>query len=171
MTIQEFKNMVVKSNWYDKYYYYLMSIVAIGGSIYLFYDIGINPLKYRTRNSYEMALMAYCYAIYLIPNRFKVLTIDSTLTIDKKEEIISKLLHRLDISFADKQDGFYSFNYQRKWWTTGYNVYLFVDDEKFFLSVLGKTHAYPARGFIDSGGTERVRKKIISTIKSLTDDK
>lgn len=177
MTLQEFQKTVVKTNWYDKYYYYLISIAAIGGSIYLFYDIGTNPLKYKSRHSYEIALMAYsllfllgCYAIYLIPNRYKVLTVDNSLPVDKKKDIISKLLNKLDISLADTRDTFYSFRYQRKWWTSDYDVYLFVDNEKFYICVLGTAHAYPASGYIDFGGTERLRRKIVSVIKSLTGD-
>jgi len=174
MTLQEFQKKVIKTNWYDKYYYYLISFAAIIGSIYLFYDIWTNPLKYKSKHSYEIALVAFsilfligCYALYLIPNRYKILTIDSNLTIDKKREVISELFHKLGISHANTRDNFYSFRYQRKWWTSDYDVYLYVEREKFYVSVLGTTHAYPASGFIDFGGTGRLRKKIISKIKAL----
>jgi hypothetical protein len=47
---------------------------------------------------------------------------------------------------------------------------LYVDSEKFYVSVLGTTNGYPASGFIDLGGTKRLRRKMISTIKLLTGD-
>lgn len=177
MTPQEFQNTVVKTNWYDKYYYYLISVGAIIGSVYLFHDIATNPLKYKVRHSYGIALIAFsflflmgCYAIYLIPNRYKVLTVSSGLPVDKKKEIISRLLNKLGVAHADTKNDFYSFRFQRKWWTSDYDVYLFIDNQNFYVSVLGTTHAYPASGFIDFGGTQRLRRKILSIIKSLTND-
>jgi hypothetical protein len=75
-------------------------------------------------------------------------------------------LELLNVPLADRKENFYSFKCQRKWWTTDYDVYLYFDSEKFYISVLVTTHAYPS-GFIDLGGTERLRKKIVSTVKSL----
>jgi hypothetical protein len=178
MTPQEFQKTIVKTNWYDKYYYYFISLAAIAGSIYLFYDIGTNPLRYKSKHSYAIALIAYsclfllgCYAIYLIPRRYKVLTISSSLPVEKKKEIISTLLNKLSISYEDTKDCFYFFRYRRKWWASDYEVYLLIDNQKFYFSVLGTTHAYPDIGFIDFGGAQRVRRKIISIIKSLMDNK
>ncbi|MGE5108362.1 MAG: hypothetical protein ACM3H8_12505, partial [Sphingobacteriales bacterium] len=96
--------------------------------------------------------------------------IDNGLSVDKKKEVISQLLPKLGIPVVDIKDSFFSFKYQRKWWTSDYDVYLYVDSEKFYINVLGTTHTYPSTGFIDFGGAERLRKKIVSNIKSLTGD-
>jgi len=177
MTLQEFRKTVVKANWYDKYYYYLISVAAIIGSIYLFYDIWTNPAKYKSKHSYEIALIAFsflfllgCYAIYLIPNRYKALIIDNSLSVDKKKKIISDLFRKLDVPANDIGENSYTFKYQRKRWASDYDVYLYVDNENFYVSVLGRTHAWPSSGFIDFGGTERLRKTIISHIKSLINE-
>jgi len=171
MTLQEFRKVVDKTNWYDKYYYYLISAAALIASIYAFYDIGTNPGKYKNKHSYEIALIAFsffllgCYAVYLILNRYKAFTIDNGLPVDRKKKIISELLYGLGVSAGNIGDNFYTFKYHRKWWTSDYDVYLYVDSENFYVSVLGRTHAWLRSGFFDFGGANRLRKKIVSIIE------
>ena len=171
MTLQEFRKTVVKANWYDKYYYYLISVVVIIGSIYLFYDITTNPIKYKSRHSYEIALIGYfflfflgCYSIYLIPNRYKVLIINCNSIAEEKKKIVSEVLQKLNAPEINDGGSFHTFKYHRKWWTSDYDVYLYFDTEKFFVSVVGNTHGQG--GFIDFGGAERLRKKIVRIINS-----
>lgn len=102
-------------------------------------------------------------------NRYKVLAVNNNSNIDKKKQIVSRLLETLKIPYSNSKDTFYTFTYQRKWWTKEYDVYLCIDQEKFYLSVLVKT-SYLRGGFIDFGGSELLRRKIISNIKLLIDD-
>lgn len=174
MTYQEFQKTIIKTNWYDKYYYYLISFAAIGGSIFLFHDIATNSGKYKNNHSQTFAYCAFsllfllgCYSLYLVANRYKILTVENSLSIDNKKEIIGGLFHKLGLTFNETQDTFYTFKYQRKWWTSAYDIYINLDDQKFYICVLGCTNSYPSSGFIDFGGTERLRKKIISIVKYL----
>ena len=96
------------------------------------------------------------------------MTIDSKLSIDQKKGIISKLLFKLNTDHNNSQDTLYSFRYQRKWWAKDYDVFINIDQERFYLTVLLRT-SYFRGGFIDFGGSEKLRNNIISIIKSFID--
>ena len=176
MTLQEFQKFVTKTNLYGKYLWYLVSVALIGTSVFLFYDLTTNPDKYKLKHTYVLAFFAFsfffflgCYALYILPNRYKVLTVNNSSSIDEKKQIVSKLLEKLKVQYSNNQDTFYTFTYQRKWWTKDYDVYLSIDEEKFYISVLVRTSYYRG-GFIDFGGSERLRRKIVSNIKLLMGD-
>ncbi|HMK20528.1 MAG TPA: hypothetical protein VK492_20145 [Chitinophagaceae bacterium] len=176
MTPQEFQRSVTKIDLYGKYLWYLFSIALIGIGVFLFYDLTTNPNKYRLKHTYVLAFFAFaflfllgCYALYLLPNRYKVLTVNNNLSIDKKKLIVDRLLDNLKVQCHNSQDIFYTFTYQRKPWTKDYDVYLGIDKEKFYVSVLVRTSYYRG-GFIDFGGAERLRRKIVSSIKLLAGD-
>jgi hypothetical protein len=46
----------------------------------------------------------------------------------------------------------------------GFNIHLNIDSEKFYTSVQGKTFI---NGFVDFGGTERIRKRVVKKIIQL----
>lgn len=174
MTLQEFKKSVTKTDLYRKYLWYSFSIALIGLSIFFFSDLTTDPNKYKSRHTYILAFVFFsflfllgCYALYLLPNRYKVLTVNNNSSVDEKKQIISDLLDKLKVPHSHNQETFYAFKYQRKWWTKDYDVYLSIDEEKFYVSVLVRTSYYRG-GFIDFGGSERLRKEIVSNIKSLT---
>ena len=172
MTAQDFQKTVTRNNLFDKYFWYLLSFALIGLSIFLFSDLITNPYKYKIQHTYTFAFCAYffmlllgCYALYLLPNRYKVLIVESKSGIDSKKEIIHKVLDTFNIEYWNNEDTFYTFKYQRKWWKNDYDVFLGIDSENFYISVLVKT-SYLRGGFIDFGGSEKLRNILVATIKS-----
>ena len=77
--------------------------------------------------------------IYLIPNRYKVLTIESKLNAYSKGQIIKLLITELVGKEFIVDECFYDFTYRRKWFTSEYNIYLSFDSDVLYLSVLTQT--------------------------------
>lgn len=165
MTVQEFKKKITKASWFDKYYYYFISFAIIGVGLFFLYEASLNPPKHQTNNSRILLFCAslFCIllgslALHLIQNRYKILTFDSNLSPEHKKKIIAETMKEFNGFFIDNPKCIWSFNYQRKWWTFDYNVYLTFDSDKIFVSVVGGTHG--RGGFIDFGQTEKFRQKL-----------
>ena len=86
---------------------------------------------------------------------------------DKKQQIIDAVLKEFGDPYCEKDNDYYNFSYKRNWQTSSYQIYLSFDQEDFFASVQGATNASYGSGIIDFGGTERVRKKLISSLSKL----
>ena len=166
MTVQEFKKTINKASWFGKYYYYFISLAFIGVGLFFFYQGLSDSTKYETNNLRILMFFTalFCVSLgilwlYLIPKRYKVLTFDSKLSPEYKKRIIAETMKEFNGLFIDNPKCFWSFDYQRKWWTFDYTVYLAFDNEKIFASVVGKTHV--GGGFIDFGQTNKFRQKLI----------
>ena len=138
-------------------------------SIFFFERILTNPEKFKGSKFlyYSLSSIMFlfgCYGFYLIPNRYKILMINSTGSIQKKHELILKLLKEFDISNYENNSSYYSFEYGKSIWSWGYTVHLNIDSEEFYISVQGRTFI---NGFVDFGSTERVRKKVVNKIIQL----
>jgi len=169
MTEQEFQKKITKVNWFDKYFYYLLFIALIILSIFFFEKILTNPEKFKASKFLYYSLFSImflfgCYGFCLIPNRYKILLINSTNSIQKKHQLILDFLKEFDISTYKSNSTYYSFEYGKSIWSWGYNVHLNIDSEKFYIGVQGKTFI---NGFVDFGSTERVRKKVANKIEQL----
>ena len=174
MTIEEFRK-VVNANWIDKCIYYLMYVVFLVLGIVFLYDTNTNPAKYAQPGLRVFAFILGLFlivigilGIYLIPNYYKILSVNSALPIDKKEEIINALLKELDIGFDTKKDDYYSFRYSKRWFSASYRIRLNIDTDRFDLSVQRNNYR---GGLIDLGGTEKMRQRIINSIEKLIDIK
>jgi hypothetical protein len=174
MTAQEFKKNITKASWFDKYYYYFISFAVIGVGFLFLYLAFFEKARHQTTNSRILitcAALIFFFlggiSLYLIPNRYKILIIDSKASIDKKKKVIADTMKDFDAFFLDHPKQFWSFNYQRGWWRSDYNVYLTFDNDKILASVVGGTRA--RGGFIDFGQTERFRKKLTSVITEKLD--
>lgn len=162
MTYKHFQNKVLRSTWYDKYWYYFIYSIAICLGLYILYSsFQFEP---SLKNNGHVAMYIFIVfiltsgisGIYLIPNRYKVLTIESKLNANRKEEIIKLLIVELVGKEFVVNECFYDFAYRKKWFTSEYNIYLSFDTDVFYLSVLTQTHG----GIIDFGGTEQMRQSI-----------
>ena len=174
MTLDQFQNKVVRTNWYDKYFYSLLFTAATLGGLFFLYDVIIHQEKYDKLGTRYLGYLSFLFlttlgfnGLFFIPNRYKIITITSTLPTDKKRKIISEVLKEFEDPFCDNDNDFYDFTYNRNWWTSDYKIYLSFDQSNFFASVQGVTRAYRGGGIIDFGGTEGVRKKVISTFTKL----
>ena len=172
MTYKQFQNKVLRSTWYDKYwYYFIYSIATFCGLHILYSSFKFEP---NLENNGHIAMYIFIVfiltggisGIYLIPNRYKVLTIESKLTAYSKEEIIKLLIAELVGKEFVVNECFYDFTYRRKWFTSEYNIYLSFDTDVFYLSVLTQTHG----GIIDFGGTEQMRQSIKNHLLKLLQD-
>lgn len=173
MTYEQFQSKVLKVNWYDKYYYYFLYAAVTGFGFFLFYDVTANHAKYDRFGTRYLGyfccvflIVAGIRGLFLVPNRYKILSVNSLFTIDKNKEIIQELLIQLGEPYCSVTDSFYSFTYKKNWWTIGCQVYLSIDLERFYISVQSRTGGYYGGGIIDFGGTEKVRQKIF---RCLTD--
>ena len=173
MTYEQFQKKVLRSTWYDKYWYCFVYASATFGGLYLLSMISQKEPHFENQSAriWMYILCGFMISggiggLYLIPNRYKVLKIDSQLNLYKKEEVILELIKRLGGKAFVKNDSFYNFTYQRKWWTTDYDVYLSFEVDAFHLSVLAQTRG----GIIDFGGTEEIRQKILNYLLTLLKD-
>ena len=171
MTEDEFQQKIMKSNLYDKYWYYLLYTAGVCLGIFLLYHISAYPIKY---NRYGIRLLAYLSSaffivlgilgLYLVPNRYKILSVNSSLTNEKKNNSMKDLINNLEIPYYDIENNYYKFKYKKNWWASEYNVFLGIDVDCFYLSVQSNTGGYIGGGIIDFGGTEKVRQKIITEL-------
>ncbi len=174
MTLEQFQKKVARANWLDKYLYYLLFLAATAGGFFILYDVIIHQAKYDKHGTRYLGYLSFLFlttlgisGIYFLPNRYKIITIASSLPADKKEKIIAEVLKEFGNPYCHTDNDFYNFIYKKNWWTSGYNVYLSFDSFNFYLSVQAVTRGYRGGGIIDFGGTERVRKKTISCLTSL----
>ena len=97
MTLEQFQQKVLKANWYDKYYYYLLFLAAVLGGFFSLYDVTAHGVNYEKLGSRYLGYLAFLFltslgisGFYFVPNRCKAITIPSTLSIDKKRDTIGK---------------------------------------------------------------------------------
>ncbi|MBG9377697.1 hypothetical protein I5907_15755 [Panacibacter sp. DH6] len=174
MSYYELKEKVQKANTFDRYMWYvLFSFFSIFG-IWLFYKLSFDIKKFQEHrtSSYMYFLCTSICAfslysiIYLIPNRYKVLSIYSELNIEQKQEIVKKVLENMKIPVYDNTATYYYYEYGKSLLSWGYNLHLAIDIHGFYLSIQGRTgNGRYGGGFIDLGGTEKQRRKIINQIK------
>src|SRR5579871_4410558 len=99
MTIEQFRQKVLKANWYDKYFYYLLFLAAALGGVFFLNNVISHQEKYDKLGTKYFGYLAFLFltslgfsGLYFVPNRYKVIAISSTISIDKKRELIDKVL-------------------------------------------------------------------------------
>lgn len=105
------------------------------------------------------------YGIYLLPSRYKTVTVDSNLTPEKKQNIISKLLKEYKAYRNSNEHHYTSFKLRPRFWNMSYDVYLFFDEAKFAFSI--QPQDYSNGGFLDFGAAERKINEIANRIMEL----
>jgi len=175
MTLEQFQQKVLKANWYDKYFYYLLFLAATLGGLFFLYDVIVHHPKYDKLGTRYLGYLAFLFlttlgisGLYFVPNRYKIITIASTLPLDRKRDIIDKVLKEFGDPFCDTDNDFYDFTYDKNWWTSDYKIYLSFDLQNFYASVQGVTRGYRG-GIIDFGGTKKVRRKLIAYLTNSVD--
>jgi hypothetical protein len=174
MTLAEFQKKVIRDNWYDKYWFFLLYAAMIGVGVFFLYDVIAHQSKYDKYGTQFLAYFLFILfvfmgvrGLYLVPNRYKILTTSSLLSVEAKKQIIVRLIKELGDPFYNTVNTFYSFSYQNKWWSSSYKIFLSLDSENFYVSVQSKTGGYYSAGIIDFGSTEKVRQKIINCLTDL----
>ena len=169
MDIKEFEDRVIKSYWYDKYFYYVLYIAISVVGLYFLFDLILQQAKYDKHGIKILAFIFFIFLIFLgtlglklIPNRYKIISVNSSLPIDKKDEIVNKLITKINGRYSLVNNSIYSFIYKRKWWSIEYKTLLATDQNNFFVTVQSRTGL--GIGFIDFGGTEKIRQFIVSSL-------
>ena len=172
MDIKEFENRVIKSYWYDKYFYYGLYIAISVVGLYFLFDLIFHQAKYDEHGIKLLAIIFFICLIFfgtlglkLIPYRYKIISVNSSLPLDKKYKIIDKLITKINGRYSFVTDSVYRFIYKRKWWSIEYKTYLSADPNNFFITVQSRTGL--GIGFIDFGGTEKIRQFIVSSLKDV----
>lgn len=167
MTFEEFQIKVKKKTALDKYWYYILCIAIIILSVVLLYFLITQPERFKGPKVafYLGSFFLLCLGgsgFYYLPNRYKIVTVESELPIAKKQIITAKLL--LDIGEVQiiKPSQYLSFNLKRRWWQSRYVAQLFYDEQRFAFCIQGHDHD---GGFLDFGETERKRKMLSAKIK------
>lgn len=98
-----------------------------------------------------------------LPNRFKIISIDSFKSLEDKKEALRNAILNFGSTPFDFSDYYYLFRYQKSFWSSSFDIHLFYDDKQICFSVQG--HGSSDGGFIDLGGTERLRQRIKQEIE------
>jgi hypothetical protein len=162
MNYEEFVRRIKSKTKFDKCLYYGLCIVVIFLSIFLFCFINVRPEKFEGNQifhylGFSFLLFLGIYGLYKLPNRYKIVTISSTQNLIKKKAAIDSLLSNLNLKIVSDSN-YLSFNYSKSFWSPSYFIYLFYDEDKISFSIQGYDSS--SGGFIDFGGTEKLRKKV-----------
>ena len=174
MTFENFQKKVVRANWYDKYFYSLLFLAATLGGLFFLYDVIVHHEKYDKSGTCYLGYLSFLIltaigisGFFFIPNRYKIITISSALSSNQKQKIIGDVLKEFGEPLHDANNDFYDVTYSKNWWSSGYKIYLTYDDTNFYTSVQGVSTA--PGGFIDFGGTEKVRRQLTSSLTKFAD--
>lgn len=167
MTFEEFQIKVKKKTALDKYWYYVLCIAIVILSIVLFYFLITQPEKFKGPKivpylGFFFLLCLGSSGFYFLPYRYKIVTIESDLPIQKKQDIAAKLLPEVGEVQIINPSQYLIFNLKSRWWQSRYAVRFFFDDQRFAFCIQGHDHD---GGFLDFGETERKRKMLASKIK------
>jgi hypothetical protein len=174
MTVEQFQKKIIKANWYDKYLYSLLFLAVFIGGLYFLYDVIAHQAKYDKLGTRYWGYFGFLFltllglsGLFFVPNRYKVLTIVSTLPSENKRKVLDSLKNEFGNAFFDEEDDLYSFTYSKNWWTSKYKIYLSFDQHNFYASVQSITRGYLGSGIIDLGGTEKIRQRLIACLTNL----
>jgi hypothetical protein len=168
MTETEFRKAVTKSSWFDKYYYYSISITVLGvGLLSLYFALFGDANRQSTGvrilivASAAFFILLGVISLRLLPNRYKVLKIESEMPIEEKKRITAEIMKEFGVTRLNTTKDFWHFYYQRQWWAYDYDIYIAFNNKTVFAAVIGKTNG----GFIDFGQSERIRRKVSNLIR------
>ena len=95
MTHQEFEVRIKKNNWFDRYWYFGLCILTITLSFLLLFFIVTKPDKFKGNSLFHYSGFTFLflmgtYGLYKLPNRFKIICIDSFKSLEDKKVALSK---------------------------------------------------------------------------------
>lgn len=131
--------------------------------------ITTQPEKFKGNHTFYylgifFLLLFGAYGLYKLRNRNKIVTIDTVQPLTKKKAAFETFLSQMNV-VTDLNDNYYLFTYRKGFWNSPIDVYLFYDENSIRFSVQGQD--YYDGGFIDFGGTEKLRKKIADDLQTL----
>ncbi|MBN8665027.1 MAG: hypothetical protein J0L83_10645 [Chitinophagales bacterium] len=172
MTYQKFEERIKKKNWFDRYWYFGLCILTIALSLTLLFFLITKPDKFKGNHTFHYSCFTFLflmgtYGLYKLPNRFKIITIDSLKSLDDKKEALKNTIVNFGSTPYGFNDNYYLFRYQKSFWLSSFDIHLYYDEKQVCFSVQG--HGSTDGGFIDFGGTERLRRRIKEEIEMYLD--
>lgn len=169
MTFEEFKIKVERKTSFDKYWYYSISVIIIIMGVAAMIFAIKNPEKFKDAPVIAYTSFLFLVALglssfYFLPNRYKIVEIDSNLSSDDKRVLINRLANEIGFPTYSTPKSYFVFRTKSKWWQSSFGVHFFYDETKFAFSLQGSDYN---GGFIDFGESERKRKFIVNRIQEL----
>jgi hypothetical protein len=178
MTYEEFTNKFKKTNSFDKYWNYFISIAVIGVGLYFLYLLNFTEWydlkKVTTGNIMPIwGIYVFCgflillglYGFWRIPKTYEITFIKSDFSIDKKNQIINQIINDFKLNELEKDEQYRHFRYVGRFWNT-FDIYIFYDTDSFYLNAQQIDFGNDG-GFIDFGTSKRVTNKIKNKIITL----
>ena len=181
MELEDFKRMISRKALMDKILLYGFSALIMSAVIYGLYNItNDNKFKYEHLRFtvicylFSLVLIFFCLKSHsAIKNRYKILSLESSLPIDTKEKIVLKLLSE----YPDPEFKITNCCFTIKYWAKGlprnlwtpvtYHIFINLDAHNFYISVQG--HVPTKQQIYDFGDTERLRNKILKSLGVLSE--
>lgn len=170
MTFEDFKKVTQRKNAFDKYWHYFVAIsFGLFCLVGIYYITFINPEKFRhvryvTYVGFLLILAMALSAFRLLPNRYKVIEIDSSIPVDQKQKVASSLITEYCGVRFEPSTNYIVCNLNKRWWQSIYVFHFYFDQHRFAFSLQG--HDVDG-GWIDFGETERKRRKIKASLEKL----
>jgi hypothetical protein len=97
MTLQEYQQKIKKQNWFDKYWYLGLCFLTIALSLVLLFFIVAYPDKFKGNHIFHYSGFSFlflmgAYGLYKLPNRFKIVSIESLKTLTDKKAVLSNVM-------------------------------------------------------------------------------
>lgn len=168
MTLNDFKKELNNKFRFERYFFYFLGLSVLVAGLFLTY------LLIRG-NKFEISLLIFpfpiiaigTFALYKLPNRYKIIQVDCSFPLTKKQEIIESVMTEFGFS------GFnYNANYSVYCRSAGFfrsprTIYLFIDKDNFYFCMM--TKGIGNNGFIDFGQSEKLRQNIKSEFEIYVD--
>jgi len=171
MTFEEFRNVTQRRNAFDIYWHYGVAIlVGLFCIIAFFYVTFIEIQKYQAFRYviYPGLLLLLAISVYsvfyLLPNRYKIIEIPSSLSSENKHKVATLLLSEFCGITKEMAYNYIVSNLKKRWWQSTFTLHFYYDDFRFAFSLQGNDYN---GGWIDLGETERKRKNVKEAIERL----
>jgi hypothetical protein len=170
MTFDDFKMATRRKNSFDKYWHYGVAISFTLSCLFgIFYVTFIDTGKFRSvayvlYPGLLLILAMSLSAFYLLPNRYKVVEIISSLSLDDKRKVTNLFISNYCEMPGRTNSNHFVCYVKRRWWQSIYRLHFYYDESRFAFSLQGHDRD---GGWIDFGETERKRRKITVAIKNL----
>lgn len=174
MTFEDFKIRMRKETIFEKYWYYGLSIAVFIMSLYILFGLITRLDKFGWDHVFLYIIALFLLLLsasgfYLLPNRYKIVTLNSYLTIEQKQSVLKKLLDDYTDYRDFNEQHYISFTLRRGFWKIPYKIHLFFDEVRFAFSIQVQDYIDGGYGgYIDFGGAERKRKEIANKILELS---
>lgn len=175
MTAEDFESKFQKTNYFDKYWNYFISILVIGVGLYFLYLLNFtewyDSKKTTTTNAmpiwgiyiFMVSLIALgLYGFWRIPQTYKITKIKSALSIEEKTLIIHNIISDFKLKELESDQQYRHFRYVGRF-LNRFDIYIFYDLNNFHLNVQ-QIDSGNDGGFIDFGTSKRVTNKIKNKI-------